>query len=110
MMYDPIAYTYDADYHCPECAEARFGRSVDRFIFGRSVDGFIAEGSEDSEGNPVGIVSPWDEWWEPSEDSCQALACGDCGAILDNAHREGCEENFGEGSCTLSEGPESKEG
>ena len=54
---DPIAYT-EADYHCPDCAEARFGRCPD--------DGFIACPDDplgtahftDFEGNPVGVVAP----------------------------------------------------
>lgn len=29
-MRDPIAYTYDADTHCPDCAVARFGRELYR--------------------------------------------------------------------------------
>ena len=30
--HDPIAYTYEADTHCPACAEQRFGRSARGFI------------------------------------------------------------------------------
>lgn len=74
---DPIAYTYEADYHCPDCAETRFG--------GTRRDGgyFIAEDCEDAEGNPIGIVAPWDEWWDPTYEEVQTLTCGTCGAELD---------------------------
>lgn len=88
-MYEPIAYTYEADYHCPNCAEARFGEGV-------------PDSAEDSEGNPIGAVSPFDEWWEPDY-LCESLYCGDCHAILDTAHSDQCEENFGMEPCTLSE-------
>jgi hypothetical protein len=74
--YDPIAYTYDADYHCPACTEERFGRSE---------RGFIAEDSEDSEGNPVGILSPWDEWWQETSE-CDVLGCSDCHGTIDTVH------------------------
>ncbi len=71
---DPIAYTYEADHHCPTCAWLRFGQDE---------HGFVPETAEDGEGNPVGAVAPWDEWWEPSETGVQTLACSDCGAVLD---------------------------
>jgi hypothetical protein len=69
----PIAYTYEADHHCPGCAAAAFG--VDE-------DGGIPESAEDSEGNPIGAVAPWDEWQNIGEGS-QTLACGTCGGIID---------------------------
>src|SRR5207247_2637260 len=70
----PIAYTFEADYHCPVCTEERFG--VDE-------SGFPAEGARDSEGNPIGAVAPWDEWHEPGEELPQVLACGSCGAEIE---------------------------
>lgn len=69
---DPIAYTYEADTHCPACAKARFGRSE---------AGFIAEDCEDSEGNPVGVIAPWDE-----VDPAAGLYCGTCGQEIVEAH------------------------
>lgn len=60
---DPIAYSYDADTHCPDCARERFGANEHGHVYG-----------EDSEGNPVGIVSPWDE----VDVSC-GIYCGTCG-------------------------------
>lgn len=64
----PIAYTYEADYHCENCTRERFGDDC--------------EGT-DGEGNPVGAVFSWDEWYNIGEGT-QVLACGDCGAILDD--------------------------
>ena len=70
---DPIAYTYEADYHCPECAFERFGMDE---------NGFVPEDATDDEGNSVGAVSPWDEWWETQEDLPQYLVCGTCHVII----------------------------
>ncbi len=56
--YDPIAYTYEADIHCPDCAEARFGRGPDGFIASLAAPTLPI----DREGNLVGAVAPWDEW------------------------------------------------
>lgn len=75
----PIAYTYEADVHCEQCAAARFGYDEHDEITGT-----------DAEGNEVGAIFPWDEWWDWSEDSCQVLVCGDCGAKLDMVHSEAC--------------------
>jgi hypothetical protein len=77
----PIAYTYEADHHCPACARARFGADE---------HGFPPESARDGEGNPVGAVFSWDEWQNIGEGS-QTLACGTCGAILDEY-----EENAGD--------------
>ena len=73
-MYEPIAYTYEADYHCPPCAFEAFGQDE---------HGSVPEDAVDSESNPIGAVAPWDEWWEPSIDDKQSLVCGTCGDILD---------------------------
>jgi hypothetical protein len=67
LKYDPIAYTYDADFHCPECAEKRFGFDKSGFITGT-----------DSEGNEVGVVAPWDEWADLSYSEAQTLDCATC--------------------------------
>ena len=58
---DPIAYTYEADVHCPDCALDRFGGALDD------------ENTTDQEGNGVGVIAPWDE--TPAE----GMYCGDCG-------------------------------
>lgn len=80
MSHEPIAYTYEADYHCPTCAEQRFGRDA---------EGFIGVHDLDNEGNPVGVVAPWDEW-QNYEGDCEHLACGDCLEIIDTTHAELC--------------------
>lgn len=77
----PIAYTFEADYHCPACSARRFG--VDE-------DGFTPEDARDSEGNPIGAVAPWDEWHEPSEPGVQVLSCTDCGRELDRIEIAAC--------------------
>jgi len=85
-MYDPIAYIYEADHHCPGCAEARFGRSE---------AGWIGEDSVDGEGNPVGIVSPWDEWWQGTDEP-ETLVCGTCGGEIDEVVPDGWIAPFDE--------------
>lgn len=90
--HDPIAYTYEADTHCPDCAATRFGCDENDFITGT-----------DGEGNPVGVISPWDEWIQGSGTTCiltaenmhtaddctmheyegETLACGTCGTVID---------------------------
>lgn len=67
MKHDPIAYTYEADTHCPECAEKRFGVNGYGFITG-----------VDSEGNEVGVIAPWDEWYDITYYTDQTLACATC--------------------------------
>lgn len=69
-MHDPIAYTYDADYHCPQCADSA---------------GMLTDGAVDSDGNEPYPVAPWDEWFEASTLTRDTLACSDCGAVLDVA-------------------------
>jgi len=59
---EPIAYTYEADTHCPYHARLRFGRDARGIIGGESVD---------SEGNAVGAVFEWDDW------GSAGLYCGD---------------------------------
>jgi hypothetical protein len=53
---EPVAYTYEADIHCPECTEKRFPK---------------LEGV-DHEGNEVGAVFSWDEILTDHRH------CGDC--------------------------------
>jgi hypothetical protein len=66
-----IAYTYEADHHCEACTAARFGPECE------GIDG---------EGNEVGAVAPWDEWYanDVYEGNATAtLACGTCGEIIE---------------------------
>lgn len=82
-----IAYTYDADVHCVDCARHQF--AVNALIDITKNDGYgslhtltdgtteeldenlIPVGQEDSEMNPVHPVFSTDEQLEP-------LFCGDC--------------------------------
>lgn len=76
--HDPIAYTFEADHHCPNCAARRFGTDA---------EGSIPADAEDREGNSVGAVFPWNEWWNV-DGTCETLACSDCGAEIDTAHAD----------------------
>jgi hypothetical protein len=59
--HDPIAYTYEADFHCPHCAENRFGRDKHGDVNG-----------EDREGNGIGAIFHWD-------DTPPGTECATCG-------------------------------
>lgn len=95
MSCRPVAYTYDADYHCPACAISRFG-SDDH--------GHVIEDATDSESNPVGVVAPWDEWHQGTGE-CETLACSDCRAVLDEYHvtpwGDYCDASDTYDACTL---------
>ena len=84
-----IAYTYDADVHCPDCAKARFKPDAappassfeEELLWDARRRGWIdAHGipdtAQDSEGNPVRPVFSTDEFEAPH--------CGDCGTKLFN--------------------------
>lgn len=90
---NPIAYTYDADHHCPDCTVERFGSDA---------NGWPPQDATDSEGNPLGTIAPWDEWQQGTGD-CETLACADCHTIIDTAHRdlfgEWCQEDDTYDSC-----------
>lgn len=66
-----IGYAYDADLHCVECTEKRFG-----------ADALEADASglaelTDSEGNPLHPIFLWDENLDES-----ACCCGDCSEAI----------------------------
>ena len=72
-----IAYTYDADVHCPDCAAHDAAAGVLRREPPLSLDvdeHGLAYGLIDGEGNPVHPVFSTEEYW--------VYACGDCGARL----------------------------
>lgn len=73
MTGDPIAYTYEADRHCPRCAKERFGADE---------HGFVPEEARDNEGNEIGALAPWDEW-EQDLSEPQTLACETCGEVIE---------------------------
>ncbi len=58
-----LAYTYEADYHCRQCARQRFGDSLD-------VDAI------DREGNAVWPVFPG------QLDPQDVIGCSDCGRVI----------------------------
>lgn len=88
MSMDPIAYTYEADTHCPGCALERFGRCP---------DGWIACADDphrvtDREGNTVGVIAPWDEWHEDGPGRF-TLVCGTCSSVIDECdHGSGMDD------------------
>lgn len=63
----PVAYTYEADVHCPECTKERFGKDLDN--------------ATDSEGNQVHPVAPWDEM------SPEGEYCGTCGNEISEPYK-----------------------
>ena len=67
-MSSPIAYTYDADTHCVDCAIARFGREPGH--------DWVVESAIDSEGNTVGALAPWDDFGPAP------VVCGTCHSII----------------------------
>ena len=75
MAHDPIAFTYEADHHCESCAEKRFGRNEDGEITGT-----------DGEGNSVGVIAPWNEWYANDMyegNEVAVLTCGTCGEVIE---------------------------
>ena len=59
----PVYYTYEADVHCPDHAEARFGAAA------------LQDGTAiDNEGNPVGAIFPWDAHEDEACAECCAAA------------------------------------
>ena len=70
-----IAYTYDADVHCPDCTEHLFliGRLVLARPCANDKNGLPME-MTDFEGNPIRPVF--------STDEIPRQHCGDCGAPL----------------------------
>lgn len=100
--HDPIAYVYDADLHCPGCAEQRFGRDEHGFIAGK--------GAADSEGNTPGVLAPWDETDSHGEH------CGTCGGQIaagydhqpDDCGYAGCTGKVDEHGRALYRNPRNK--
>ncbi len=65
-----IGWTYEADYHCNDCALKRFGEI-----------GLRNPETKDREGNPLHPVFSTDEVLED-------IHCGDCGALIAEAFKE----------------------
>lgn len=66
MNGQPIAYTYEADIHCPGCTAQRFGADLD----------MPNAHPVDREGNYIGAVFDWEVQTEDT------MCCGDCGGEL----------------------------
>jgi hypothetical protein len=81
-----IAYTYEADTHCPPCAITRFGQEPER--------SWVREDATDAEGNPVGVIYDLDEWCQPDEPGVQTLACGTCQGVIAT-----CDHPSADGDC-----------
>lgn len=86
---DPIAYTYNAEHHCPECTERKFGRCYEGHIAcGHTPTSSWIEVTDD-EGNEPGAIAPWDEWHVCSEhlqdfpDYAAVLMCGTCEGTIE---------------------------
>lgn len=69
VMPSIIAWSYEADHHCCDCTEKRFGADV-------------PESSRDNEGNPIHPVFSTDEQLSEGEDNRLPLVCGTCRAIV----------------------------
>ena len=93
-MSDPIAYTYEADVHCPLCAAARFGLEPGHT--------WVADDARDTEGNLVGAIAAWDEWCEPSDSGLHVLACGTCADVI-REHQHLAEADCHCDSCQAAE-------
>lgn len=65
---DIIGYAYEADLHCPECAEKRFGVDPGKI--------WVRKGAVDREGNQVHPIFVSDEHDPEGE------YCGDCRAEI----------------------------
>jgi hypothetical protein len=74
-----IGYTYEADYHCIECATKAFGfKLTNPERVGHAID---------SEGNEVVPVFDTDEWYANyiyAGETYATLNCCDCAAELDS--------------------------
>ena len=102
-----IAYTYEADYHCIDCAVKRYGkhRSICiHYVQGkpctncRDSNGILYE-QKDSEGNLVHPLFSTDEWqdmnscdhdwdWQCVCSDTQYLTCGDCHEVIEEYTEE----------------------
>ena len=87
-----LAYTYDADTHCPPCAIARYGLEP-----GRS---WPRDDARDSEGNPVGAIFDFDEWCEPSEPGTHTLLCGTCHGAITTCRHECTDDDDAPADCS----------
>lgn len=98
----PIAYAFHADHYCEDCT-ARYVARAYGVPEGSALELLEEKELEDSEGNPIHAILPWDEWWDASSGECELLACSYCHFPLAAAHREECRHQWGELECTFPE-------
>ena len=87
---DIMAYTYEADYHCPSCTRTRFHWTNKAYGYDMGLlDSWgIPDSATDREGNLIHPVFNTDEWqelsdWYVEENPTQRLICGDCFVTID---------------------------
>ena len=76
-----IGYSYEADHHCIDCTNKRFGATPTYRIH------------RDNEGNLIHAIFSTDEWQEYdssflAENPTQYLVCGDCHTIIEEYTHE----------------------
>jgi hypothetical protein len=77
VSHDPIAYTYDADVHCPDCTALRFPPCEEHGDIACIAS--CCPEIADSEGNEPDAVF----WFERNEnDEPLGVYCGDCGGEI----------------------------
>jgi hypothetical protein len=88
------AYTYEADTHCIDCTQIRFGNNASSTMqFTNTVDeNGIWDDPDyptlDGSGNPIGTLFSWSEWaeYDPNflaNNNTQYLTCGDCLEVIE---------------------------
>lgn len=76
-----VGYSYDAGYHCLDCAELKFNSDSKRCAIPEGGNVYLSELidlPEDSEGNPLHPIFAG----ELDENDEGEIACEDCGAML----------------------------
>jgi hypothetical protein len=86
-----IAYTYEADFHCPACTKKRFGSASTGVVYLEPTDQHgIPYEATDSEGNLVCPVSGLDELpcdLPPEAGGYSPVICGDCQTVIKERSR-----------------------
>lgn len=91
----PIAYSYNADVHCVDCARRRFWEYIPATPF--DANG-VPEGALDNDGNTIHAVLPTDELptdLTDGEGGSHTMNCGTCRAVIStrNKYLEGVNDN-----------------
>ena len=75
--YDIVGYTYEADYHCVDCAAKRFNAEVDMTAKDKDINGILFD-QTDNEGNVVFPVFADAEGYIDEDGRDTGASCGDC--------------------------------